>query len=102
MAKYLTEIKRGIISVYMFPASNVCSGGLSDIGSHPHFMTKGRGDSTNSLETHVNLFRQFNKQRHNSTNIVVFIVFLEECFVWEKCHQEQHSVMTRWDGGPCQ
>ena len=61
-AKYLTGIKRGIISVYMFPASNVCSGGLSDIGSHPHFMTKGRGDSTNSLETHVNLVQRLNKQ----------------------------------------
>ena len=45
----------------MFSA-NVCSGGLSDIGSHPHFMTKGRGDSTNSLETHVNLVQRLNKQ----------------------------------------
>ena len=27
-----------------------------------HFMTKGRGDSTNSLETHVNLVQPLNKQ----------------------------------------
>ena len=49
----------------------MCFAGPRDIGSYPTLWPEGRaGSFANSLETHVNLFRQFNKQRHNSTNIV--------------------------------
>ena len=50
---------------------DVCFAGRRDIGSYPTLWPEGRaGSFANSLETHVNLFHQFNKQRHNSTNIV--------------------------------
>ena len=49
----------------------MCFAGPRDIGSYPTLWPEGRaGSFANSLETHVNLFRQFNKQRHNPTNIV--------------------------------
>ena len=87
----------------MFSA-NVCSGGLSDIGSHPHFMTKGRGDSTNSLETHVNLVQRLNKQsdickRDNSANLKsnerIPPPFhpLQSRFLWQSC-QLNHFIFS--------